>query len=119
MPCFQGFEVLTGYFPAVGGEKKIRKEWMTTAVRCPMGFFSGGNKLSNFWAFANWLFAAALAGSMAREGVHLAETAAAPSELFIPHKNPETRDKNSLMSIAGILDAFDVVDGIFPKRTIR
>lgn len=84
-----------------------------------MGFILVGNKLSDFGAFAKWLFAAAFLGSMARKGIHFAETAAAPSEVFIPHKNPETRDKDSLMSIAGILDAFDVVDGIFPKRTIR
>lgn len=75
--------------------------------------FSGGNKLSDFGAFANWLFAAALVGSMARKCIHFAETAAAPSELLFPHKGPETRYKNSLITIPSILDAFDVVDGIF------
>lgn len=84
-----------------------------------MGFISGGNKLSDFGAFANWLFAAALVGSMARERIHFAETATAPSELLFSNENPETRDKNSLISIAGILDAFNVVDGIFPRRAIR
>lgn len=56
---------------------------------------SNGNKFSNFGAFANWLFAAALFWGMAREGIHLAETTAAPSELLSPHKDPETCDKNS------------------------
>jgi hypothetical protein len=83
----------------------------------------GGKKIgifgtANFGAFANWLSAAALVGSMSRKCIHFAETAAAPRKLRFPHKDPESRDKNSLISIFGMLDAFDVVDGIFPKRTI-
>jgi len=62
---------------------------------------------------------AALAGRMARKGIHFAKTAAAPRDVVFSDKDPETRDKKSLISIAGILDAFHMVDGIFPKRTIR
>jgi hypothetical protein len=83
------------------------------------GFISGGNKLSDFRGFTNWFFAVAFVGRMARKCIHFAKTAAAPSELVFPQKDPETRDKNSLISIAGIFDTFDVVDGIFPQRTIR
>ena len=44
-----------------------------------MGFVLGGSKLSDFRAFADWFFAVAFAGIMARKGIHFAETAAAPS----------------------------------------
>ena len=84
------------------------------AVRVIQGFlFYRHPDLSNFCGFLNWLFATALAGSMARKGIHFAETTTAPRELVFPHKDPETCDKNSLISIAGMLDAFDVVHGIF------
>jgi hypothetical protein len=101
------------------GEKKKWREWLTPAVSLQMGFILGCYKLSDYGVFTNRQFTAAFFGSMARKCIHFTETAAAPSELFILHKNPETCDKNSLMSIAGILDAFDVVDGIFPRWTIR
>jgi hypothetical protein len=62
---------------------------------------------------------AALVGSMARKEIDLAQTAAMPSNYGCPIKCRQASDEASLKSIAGILDAFDVVDGIFPSRVIR
>lgn len=75
-------------------------------------FISGGSKFSDFGGFTNWLFAAALVGGMAREVIHLAETAAAPRDVVFTDKSPETHDEKSLTSITGVCDAFHKVDGI-------
>ena len=84
------------------------------AVRVIQGFlFYRHPDLSNFCGFLNWLFATALAGSMARKGIHFAETAAVPWDVVFSCKYPEARDEKPLISIPRRSDAFHVVDGIF------
>ncbi len=67
----------------------------------------------DFGGFLSWLFATALAGRMARKGIHFAETTTAPRDVVFSDKDPETRDEKSLIFIPRRSDILHVVDGIF------
>jgi hypothetical protein len=102
----------------VSGEKKKREKWLDQKFACRLGFISGGNKLSNFWAFANWLFAAAFVSGMSRKEIDLAETATVAWDMVFFYKDPQVRDEESLISIPRRSDVFHVVDGIFLQWSI-
>jgi hypothetical protein len=74
--------------------------------------------VSNFGAFTDWLFAAALFGGMAREGIHLAETTVMKSDFGGSIEGTEAGEEDSLVSISHEFDFSDMVNRIFLQGSI-